>query len=89
MGAGFRKPDAQTRGRRGPCENGDGRGSAVATKVAEALRRLREDGWRITSQVGNHRQFEHPTKPGTVTVSGKPSETIAPGTWNNMQKQAG
>jgi predicted RNA binding protein YcfA (HicA-like mRNA interferase family) len=52
----------------------------MATKVADAIKRLRDDGWRITSQSGSHRQFEHPTKPGKVTVAGKPSDTLAPGT---------
>jgi predicted RNA binding protein YcfA (HicA-like mRNA interferase family) len=61
----------------------------MATKVADALKRLHADGWRITSQTGSHRQLEHPTKPGKVTVAGKPSDTIPPGTWNNIQRQAG
>jgi len=61
----------------------------VTTKVAEAIKRLHDDGWRITSQIGSHRQFEHATRPGKVTVAGKPSDTIAPGTGNNIQKQAG
>ncbi len=61
----------------------------MATKVADAIKRLIADGWTITDQRGSHRQFEHPTKPGKVTVAGKPSDTLAPGTWNNIQKQAG
>lgn len=61
----------------------------MPTKVAEAIRRLHDDGWRITAQTGSHRQFEHPTKPGKVTVAGKPSATLVPGTWSNFQKQAG
>ncbi len=61
----------------------------MATKVADAIKRLSADGWKITDQNGSHRQFEHPTKPGKVTVAGKPSDTLAPGTWNNIQKQAG
>jgi len=61
----------------------------MATKVADAIKRLNADGWKITDQNGSHRQFEHSTKPGKVTVAGKPSDTLAPGTWNNIQKQAG
>ena len=38
---------------------------------------------------GSHRQFKHPSKPGTVTVSGNPSVEIPPGTLNNILKQAG
>lgn len=38
---------------------------------------------------GSHRQFRHPQKPGTVTVAGKPSVEVPPGTLNNILKQAG
>lgn len=31
----------------------------------------------------------HPTKPGTVTVSGKASLDVPPGTLNSVLKQAG
>ena len=38
---------------------------------------------------GSHRQFHHPTKPGTVTIAGKPSVDVPPGTLNSVLKQAG
>jgi len=38
---------------------------------------------------GSHRQFKHPTKPGRVTVAGKPSHTIPPGTLASNFKQTG
>lgn len=38
---------------------------------------------------GSHRQFKHPTKPGRVTIAGKPSDNLAPGTLNSILKQAG
>jgi len=38
---------------------------------------------------GSHRQFRHPTKPGRVTVPGKPNDDLAPGTLNSILKQAG
>nr|WP_295541036.1 type II toxin-antitoxin system HicA family toxin [uncultured Thiohalocapsa sp.] len=38
---------------------------------------------------GSHRQFHHPTKSGTVTVAGKLSVNIPPGTLKNVLKQAG
>jgi predicted RNase H-like HicB family nuclease len=38
---------------------------------------------------GSHRQFKHPTKIGRVTVSGKLSDNLAPGTLNSIYKQAG
>ena len=56
--------------------------------VREVLRRLRKDGWVVVRQRGSHRQFKHPTKPGLVTVAGKPSDDLAPGTLNSILKQA-
>lgn len=38
---------------------------------------------------GSHRQFRHPVKKGTVTIAGKPSVDVPPGTANNILKQAG
>lgn len=61
----------------------------MAVKVQELLRRLAADGWVQVRQTGSHRQFHHPTKPGTVTVAGKVSLDIPPGTLNNILKQAG
>jgi predicted RNA binding protein YcfA (HicA-like mRNA interferase family) len=58
-------------------------------KVSELLRRLREDGWFLAATRGSHRQFKHPAKPGRVTVAGRPSDELAPGTLNSILKQAG
>jgi predicted RNA binding protein YcfA (HicA-like mRNA interferase family) len=58
-------------------------------KVRDVIKRLEQDGWRIARTKGSHRQFHHPTKPGTVTVAGQPSVDIPPGTLNNILKQAG
>lgn len=58
-------------------------------KVSEILRMLANDGWVQVAMSGSHRQFKHPTKPGRVTVHGKPSDTIAPGTLNSIMKQSG
>ena len=58
-------------------------------KVSDVLRRLKNDGWVRVKGKGSHRQFKHPTKPGRVTVSGKPSHTIPPGTLSSIFKQAG
>jgi predicted RNA binding protein YcfA (HicA-like mRNA interferase family) len=38
---------------------------------------------------GSHRQFKHSHKLGRVTVPGKPSDDLAPGTLNSILKQAG
>ena len=58
-------------------------------KVGEVLRVLRDDGWYLVTTRGSHRQFKHPTKAGRVTVAGKPSDDLAPGTLNSILKQAG
>lgn len=50
---------------------------------------LEAQGWQIVKTRGSHRQFKHPTKPGKVTVSGKLSIDVPPGTLNSMLKQAG
>ena len=57
-------------------------------KVRVLLRLLRDDGWVVVRTRGSHRQLRHATKPGTVTVSGKPSIDIPPGTLNSILKQA-
>lgn len=57
--------------------------------VRDVLRRLAEDGWVIVRQRGSHRQLKHGTKPGLVTVAGKPGDDLARGTLNSILKQAG
>lgn len=50
---------------------------------------LERDGWQQVAQRGSHRQFRHPTKPGRVTVAGKPNQDIARGTLGSVLRQAG
>ncbi len=57
-------------------------------KVGDVLRLLRDDGWYLVNTRGSHRQFKHPQKLGRVTVAGKPSDEVAPGTLNSILKQA-
>ncbi len=58
-------------------------------KVKEVIKVLEDDGWYLARTKGSHRQFKHPTKAGTVTVSGKSSVDVPPGTLNSILKQAG
>jgi predicted RNA binding protein YcfA (HicA-like mRNA interferase family) len=58
-------------------------------KVSEILRLLQDDGWYLVTTRGSHRQFKHQVKLGRVTVPGKPSDDLAPGTLNSIFKQAG
>lgn len=50
---------------------------------------LKAAGWKQVRQKGSHRQFQHLTKPGTVSVAGKPGVEIPPGTLTSTLKQAG
>jgi predicted RNA binding protein YcfA (HicA-like mRNA interferase family) len=58
-------------------------------KVREAIRMIEQDGWYLVVTRGSHRQFKHSRKPGRVTIAGKPSDDLAPGTLNSILKQAG
>lgn len=58
-------------------------------KISEILRMLHDDGWYLVATRGSHRQFKHPSKPGRVTVAGKPGDDLAPGTLNSILKQSG
>ncbi len=53
------------------------------------IKLIERDGWRQTSQRGSHRQFEHPTKSGKVTVSGHRSDELHPKTQAGIFRQAG
>ncbi|WP_072007974.1 type II toxin-antitoxin system HicA family toxin [Picosynechococcus sp. NKBG042902] len=58
-------------------------------KVKEIIKLIEQDGWILTRTRGSHRQYRHPTKLGLVTVAGKFSDELAPGTQNSILKQAG
>jgi predicted RNA binding protein YcfA (HicA-like mRNA interferase family) len=58
-------------------------------KAREAIQLIEADGWYLVAAKGSHRQFKHPTKLGRVTIAGKPSDDLAPGTLNSILKQAG
>jgi predicted RNA binding protein YcfA (HicA-like mRNA interferase family) len=57
-------------------------------KVRDVIRVIEADGWNHVATRGSHRQFKHPRKPGRVTIAGKPSDDLAPGTLNSILKQA-
>jgi predicted RNA binding protein YcfA (HicA-like mRNA interferase family) len=56
---------------------------------SRSIRLIEDDGWTLAATKGSHRQFKHPTKPGRVTIAGKPSDDLAPGTLSSILKQAG
>ncbi|MGH3822825.1 MAG: type II toxin-antitoxin system HicA family toxin [Pseudonocardiaceae bacterium] len=53
------------------------------------IKLLEAEGWYLVRFRGSHRHYRHPTEPGTVTVAGKPSETLRPMTEKSILRQAG
>jgi predicted RNA binding protein YcfA (HicA-like mRNA interferase family) len=58
-------------------------------KVRDVIAELEADGWLLNRIRGSHRQFRHPSKPGTVTVAGKFNVDVPVGTLGSIWKQAG
>jgi predicted RNA binding protein YcfA (HicA-like mRNA interferase family) len=58
-------------------------------KVRDLIRELERDGWAFVRQSGSHRQYRHPTRPGTVTVPGSLGAELAKGTLGSIMRQAG
>jgi predicted RNA binding protein YcfA (HicA-like mRNA interferase family) len=57
-------------------------------KVREVIKMLEEDGWYLARTKGSHRQFKHPEKAGTVTVSGNLGVDMPIGTLKSVWRQA-
>jgi predicted RNA binding protein YcfA (HicA-like mRNA interferase family) len=47
------------------------------------------DGWHQVRQRGSHRQFNHPIKPGKVTIPGHPNDDIGHELKASILRQAG
>jgi predicted RNA binding protein YcfA (HicA-like mRNA interferase family) len=60
-----------------------------SVKFRDVIRVLEDDGWRLIAQRGSHRQYEHPSKAGKVTVAGKANADVPKGTAANILRQAG
>ncbi len=54
----------------------------------EMEREILNDGWILKSQVGSHRQYVHPTKPGKVTIPFHTKE-LPKAVEKSIRKQAG
>jgi predicted RNA binding protein YcfA (HicA-like mRNA interferase family) len=61
----------------------------VTMNIREVLKLLNRDGWVVERTRGSHRQLRHRAKPGTVTVSGHPSDEVHPKTLKSVLRQAG
>ena len=58
-------------------------------KVRDIIKMVEADGWRMVSQAGSHRQYEHPTKKGKVTVAGHPSDETPTKTLKDLEEYSG
>jgi predicted RNA binding protein YcfA (HicA-like mRNA interferase family) len=58
-------------------------------KVREVIRLLESNGWTWIRTTGSHRHFKHPNNRNVVTVPGKPSTDLKPGTESSILKIAG
>ncbi|MEL6788702.1 MAG: type II toxin-antitoxin system HicA family toxin [Cyanobacteria bacterium J06607_15] len=58
-------------------------------KVKEIIKLVERGGWYLARTKGSHRQYKHQIKMGLVTIPGKLSDELAPGTQNSILKQAG
>lgn len=61
----------------------------LRVKIKDVVKMIEKDGWFVVRSRGSHRQFKHKTKKGLVTIAGKPSAEMAPGTLNSVLRQAG
>lgn len=57
-------------------------------RAIELERILLKDGWYVVKQVGSHRHYKHPSKPGKVTIPIH-SGDVDKGTVNSVLRQAG
>lgn len=64
-------------------------GLAMPRKIRDLIRLVEDDGWFLVGQTGSHRQYKHATKPGRVTIAGKPSVEVPPKTEKSILRQAG
>jgi predicted RNA binding protein YcfA (HicA-like mRNA interferase family) len=60
----------------------------VLVHSREIIRILLREGWIQTGRKGSHVQFEHPGKPGKVTVP-HPKRDMPIGTLKGIERQSG
>ena len=61
----------------------------IGVKIRIVIKALEQAGWLLVATRGSHRQFKHPLRPGRVTVAGRPSDDLAPGTLKSIARQSG
>ncbi|MCI8632467.1 MAG: type II toxin-antitoxin system HicA family toxin [Lachnospiraceae bacterium] len=58
-------------------------------KPREMEKIILADGWIFKHQVGSHKHYVHPTKPGKVTIPFHTGKDLSKKTENSIRKQAG
>jgi predicted RNA binding protein YcfA (HicA-like mRNA interferase family) len=61
----------------------------MPNKVRDIIAMIEDNGWYLLTTRGSHRQYKHLTKTGRVTIAGKLSDDVSPGTFNSIMKQSG
>ncbi len=61
---------------------------AGSVSSGDVIRALRREGWELVRVKGSHHHFQHPTKPGTVTVP-HPKKDVSIKTRRSIEKAAG
>jgi predicted RNA binding protein YcfA (HicA-like mRNA interferase family) len=61
----------------------------MGMKVRDVITVLEHNGWVLVRQRGSHRHFRHPNVRSVVTVAGKPSTTVPPGTLGSIRRTSG
>ncbi len=57
-------------------------------KIRDVIKRLEDEDWKIVRQKGSHRQYRKVGNPNVVTVAGKESGDLKPGTLADIQRKA-
>ena len=59
-------------------------------KIRDMIKLVESRGWRLARWKGtSHRQYHHPSLPGTVTIAGKPGKDLSKDMIVSILKQAG
>jgi predicted RNA binding protein YcfA (HicA-like mRNA interferase family) len=57
-------------------------------KVRDVIKAIEAGGWFLVRTTGDHRQFHHPRKRGTVTIAGASGRDVPLGTLRSILKRA-
>lgn len=58
-------------------------------RAREIEKIIKADGWYLKNQVGSHKHYKHPTKPGKVTIPFHGGDDLDKRTVKSILEQAG